>query len=218
MARQQVRRLAHAGTWDLLLTLSTVLTITAAIWLQVEYRVKQFVPWKILMTGGPRSFDALSIDYFEPYSPVVFITSLGTDDFGDRALENLAREKIDVDLVRRVPGAPSGVALICVDDRGENSIAVAAGANGELRPEDVEPLARVLGEGDVVLLQLEIPLQTVEAAARLAATCEARLILNPAPARMLPDTLLSHVSLITPNEGEAGKLTGVDLSDEVALT
>ena len=76
MARQQVRRLAHAGTWDLLLTLSTVLTITAAIWLQVEYRVKQFVPWKILMTGGPRSFDALSIDYFEPYSPVVFITSL----------------------------------------------------------------------------------------------------------------------------------------------
>ena len=149
---------------------------------------------------------------------VVFVTSLGTDDFGDRALENLTREKIDVDLVRRVSGAPSGVALICVDDQGENSIAVAAGANGELGPEDVEPLARVLGQGDVVVLQLEIPLQTVEAAARLAATREARLILNPAPARMLPDTLLSHVSLITPNEGEAEQLTGVDLSDEVALT
>ena len=99
---------------------------------------------------------------------VIFVTALGTDDFGDRALENLVRENIDVDLVRRVPGAPSGVALICVDDEGENSIAVAAGANGELRPEDVEPLGRVLVPGDVVLLQLEIPLQTVEAAARLA--------------------------------------------------
>ncbi len=149
---------------------------------------------------------------------VTFVTALGTDDFGDRALENLAREGIDVDLVRRVPGAPSGVALICVDDEGENSIAVAAGANGELRPEDIEPLGRVLRLGDVVLLQLEIPLQTVEAAARLAATREARLILNPAPARILSDTLLSHVSLITPNQGEAEQLTGVDVSDEVALT
>ena len=148
---------------------------------------------------------------------VIFVTALGTDDFGDRALENLVRENIDVDLVRRVPGAPSGVALICVDDEGENSIAVAAGANGELRPEDVEPLGRVLGPGDVVLLQLEIPLQTVEAAARLAATREARLILNPAPARMLPDTLLSRLSLITPNEGEAEQLTAVDVSDEAAL-
>ena len=148
---------------------------------------------------------------------VIFVTALGTDDFGDRALENLVRERIDVDLVRRVPGAPSGVALICVDDEGENSIAVAAGANGELRPEDVEPLGRVLGPGDVVLLQLEIPLQTVEAAARLAATREARLILNPAPARMLPDTLLSRLSLITPNEGEAEQLTAVDVSDEAAL-
>jgi ribokinase len=66
-------------------------------------------------------------------------------------------------------------------------------------------------------LQLEIPLQTVEAAARLAATREARLILNPAPARMLPDTLLSRLSLITPNEGEAEQLTAVDVSDEAAL-
>jgi ribokinase len=149
---------------------------------------------------------------------VVFVTALGTDDFGERALENLVRERIDVSLVRRVPGAPSGVALICVDDEGENSIAVAAGANGELRPEDVEPIARVLEPDDVMLVQLEIPLSTVEAAARLAVARRARLILNPAPARTLPDSLLSGVSLITPNEREAEHLTGVNLSDRIALT
>ncbi len=145
---------------------------------------------------------------------VVFVTALGTDDFGNRALENFVREGIDVRLVRRVSTAPSGVALIFVDDQGENSIAVAPGANSELRPGDVSPLAQVLDADDVLLVQLEIPLETVDAAVRVAAARRARVMLNPAPAQALPDSLLAAVSLITPNEHEAERLTGIDLEDD----
>jgi ribokinase len=145
---------------------------------------------------------------------VVFVTAVGTDNFGNRALENFTREGIDVSLVRQVASAPSGVALIFVDDAGENSIAVAPGANSELRPQDVGPLARLLEAGDVLLLQLEIPLETVAAAVRVAAARQARVMLNPAPAQALPDALLHGVSLITPNEHEAERLTGVALDDD----
>ncbi len=149
---------------------------------------------------------------------VILVTALGTDDFGDRAIANLTREGIDVGLIRRVAGAPSGVALIVVDDRGENSIAVAPGANGELRPEDVEPLASILEPSDLVLLQLEIPLATVEAAAHLAHRCRTRVILNPAPARELPDSVFASVTVLTPNEHELEQLTGISPVDEEALT
>jgi ribokinase len=148
---------------------------------------------------------------------VVFVTAVGMDDLGERALEGLRREGIDIHLVRRVSG-PSGVALIFVDDAGENSIAVAAGANAELRPEHVEPLEQILEPGDVVLLQLEIPMATVEATVRVAVKQQARVILNPAPAQALPDVLMQSVSLVTPNELEVEHLTGVTVKDETALT
>lgn len=148
---------------------------------------------------------------------VVFVTALGNDTFGDRALENLVRENIDVGLIRRVPGAASGVALIVVDDAGENSIAVAPGANVELSLPDVAPLDGILEPGDAVLLQLEIPLETVEAAAHLAVKRRARVILNPAPATALADSLLATVSLLTPNEAEAEQLSGTAVSDEAGL-
>jgi ribokinase len=147
---------------------------------------------------------------------VLFVAALGDDDFGSRALESFQRERIDVRFVRRV-AAPSGVALIFVDDRGENCIAVAPGANHVLRPGDVGPVAAALEAEDVVLLQLEIPIETVEAAARAAAARQARVILNPAPARALSDTLLSSVSLLTPNEVEIAQLTGVAVGDEPSL-
>ena len=140
-------------------------------------------------------------------APVLFVTALGADAFGDRALAALAAEGIDVTLVRRVPDAASGVALIFVDEAGENSIAVASGANSALRPADVEPLVSRLGAGDVLLVQLEIPLETVCAAVEAATARGARVILNPAPARPLPDTLLAAVTVITPNEREAAQLT-----------
>lgn len=148
---------------------------------------------------------------------VVFITALGTDALGDAALEGFRRDGISVDLVRRAPHVPSGVALILVDESGQNSIAVAPGANSELRPEDVAPLATALEPGDVLLLQLEIPLPTVEAAARHAASRGARVILDPAPARALPSSLLSLVSLVTPNESEAEQLSGMAVATEEGL-
>jgi ribokinase len=148
---------------------------------------------------------------------VVLITALGIDGLGDTALENFVREGIDVDLVRRVPGVPSGVALIVVDGSGENAIAVAPGANLALTPDDVSALAGVLGPGDVVLLQLEIPLETVEAAARIAVSRGARVILNPAPAQALPEALIAAASMLTPNEAEAEQLCGVPVGDAAGL-
>jgi ribokinase len=150
---------------------------------------------------------------------VCFVTAVGSDDFGDRALAALATEGVDVGLARRVADVASGVALIVVDDAGENAIAVAAGANAELRPADVAPLADRVGPADVVLLQLEIPLDTVIAAARLARERGARVLLNPAPAPAegLPDALIEAVTLIAPNEHEAAQLTGVPLDDESGL-
>lgn len=139
---------------------------------------------------------------------VVFVTALGADDIGDRTMENLAAEGLELRHVRRVTGAPSGIALILVDEAGENVIAVAPGANAALRPDDVEPLAAILGPEDVVLVQLEIPMATVDATARIVRRCGARLILNPAPARSLADDLLGAVSVITPNEHEAAQLAG----------
>jgi ribokinase len=143
-------------------------------------------------------------------APVVFVTALGTDDIGDRALDSLAAEGIDLRFVRRVADAPSGIALILVDDAGENVIAVAPGANAALRPADIEPIAAILEPDDVVLVQLEIPPDTVDATARIVRRCGARLILNPAPARPLTDALLGAVSVITPNEHEAAQLLGED--------
>ena len=137
---------------------------------------------------------------------VHFVTALGTEDIGDRALDSLAAEGIDLRFVRRVPDAPSGIALILVDDAGENVIAVASGANAALRPEDVEAIAMTVEPGDAVLVQLEIPQPTVEAAVALARRRGARLILNPAPARPLSSALLAAVSLLTPNEHEAAAL------------
>ena len=149
---------------------------------------------------------------------VLFVTALGADALGDRALEGFVAEGIDVDLVRRVPGAASGVALIFVDQAGENSIAVASGANGALAPADVAPLAARLEPGDVLLVQLEIAPETVAAAIGIAKARGSRVILNPAPARALPETLLRDVSILTPNEQEAGQLTGVDATTADGLS
>jgi ribokinase len=143
-------------------------------------------------------------------APVILVTALGTDDIGDRAFESLAADGIDLRFARRVADRPSGIALIVVDDAGENVIAVAPGANAALRPEDVDPIAAILAPDDVVLVQLEIPPETVDATARIARRRGARLILNPAPARPLADALLGAVSVITPNEREAAQLGGDD--------
>ena len=140
---------------------------------------------------------------------VTLVACLGDDALGDETLAALAAEGIAVDRVRRVPHTRSGVALILVDERGENSIAVAPGANARLAPEQVAQCSELLSPDDVLLVQLETPLDSVLAAARAASRAGARLILNPAPARELPRELRALVSVLTPNESEAARLAGV---------
>jgi ribokinase len=115
--------------------------------------------------------------------------------------------------VVRDPSRPSGVALIFVGADGENSIGVASGANQRLSPGDVRAARGLIEGAQVLLLQLETPLPTVEAAASIAHRAGVRVILNPAPAQALPDSLLRKVSLLTPNETEAGLLTGISVRD-----
>jgi ribokinase len=147
---------------------------------------------------------------------VSLVARVGEDMFGRQAIAGLRRDRIDVSQVRRDARSASGVALIFVGERGENSIAVASGANGRLRPADVKRAAPLIATASVLLLQLEVPLDSVQAAARLARRHAARVILNPAPARALPDALLCQVSILTPNETEAGTLTGTRVGSEQA--
>ncbi len=147
---------------------------------------------------------------------VSFVARLGRDVFGDQALAGFRSAGICVDRIGRDPAAPSGVALIFVARDGENSIAVASGANGRLSPADVRKAAPAIRGAAVMLLQLETPLPAVAEAARLAAKAGVRVILNPAPARPLPDALLGRVSVLTPNETEAELLTGVKVNNPAA--
>jgi ribokinase len=144
---------------------------------------------------------------------VTFVARVGQDMFGEQAVAGFVRDDINVQFVSRDPVAPSGVALIFVAKNGENSIAVAGGANGRLCPEDVRKADQVIIGANVVLMQLETPLETVQAATELAARADVPVILNPAPARDLPDALLKLVSILTPNETEAELLTGIAVTD-----
>lgn len=147
---------------------------------------------------------------------VTFVARLGRDPFGDAALAGLVREGLDTRFVGRDRAAPSGVALIFVARDGENAIGVAGGANARLSPADVRKARRAMARADVVLLQLETPLETVRAAVEWAARAGVRVILNPAPARPLPAALLRQVAILTPNETEAEWLTGVRVRDDIS--
>ena len=140
---------------------------------------------------------------------VRFIARVGTDVFGDQAVEGFVKDKIDVSHVLRDADEPSGVALIFVDHHGENSIAVASGANSKLSPADVQAAEKAIAEADVLVMQLETPLETIGEAAAIGARAGLKTILNPAPAQPLDDELLRHVSILTPNESEAELLTGI---------
>ncbi len=140
---------------------------------------------------------------------VTFIARVGNDSFGEQAVAGFARDGINVDHIVRDPVSPSGVALIFVGNDGENSIAVASGANGNLSPNDVLTAKGAFAGAGALIMQLETPLETIQTAAELAAKSGVRVILNPAPAQPLPDSLLQLVSILTPNETEAERLTGI---------
>ena len=145
---------------------------------------------------------------------VSLVARVGDDSFGEQAIAGFVGDGIDVSHVVRNPASPSGVALIFVDDGGENCIAVAPGANATLTPEDVDAASELITGADVLVMQLETPIETVGRAAALARQHGVRVILNPAPARPLNDELLANVSILTPNESEAELLTGVQVSDD----
>ncbi len=140
---------------------------------------------------------------------VTFVGRVGTDLFGGQAVKGFRADGINVSRIVRDKKAASGVALIFVDAAGENSIAVASGANAALSPADVRKAKAAISAADVLLMQLETPLETVEAAADIAAKRNVPVILNPAPAQTLPDSLLKKISILTPNEHEAEMLTGI---------
>jgi ribokinase len=140
---------------------------------------------------------------------VTFIGARGRDDFGRAAADSLKREKIDTRYFVECPTAPSGVALILVGGKTrENMIAVARSANDVLAPGHLQAARAEFGRAQVVVAQLEVPLDAVIEAAELAHAAHAPLLLNPAPARPLPKRLLRLVHMLTPNEHEATLLTG----------
>jgi ribokinase len=144
---------------------------------------------------------------------VTFVAKRGNDLFGNQAVGLFMREGIDTQYIVKDPKLPSGVALITVDTKGENSIVVAPGSNGNLMPEDIPIKIFESGKFEILLLQLEIPIQTVEQSAVNASEHGMKVILNPAPALELSDNLLKHTWLLIPNETETEILTGIIVHD-----
>ena len=143
---------------------------------------------------------------------VKFVTKTGDDIFGQQAREHFLQEGIDISGSVIDSRHPSGVALITVDQNGENTILVASGANAQLFPSDIRFDSLMTDECKAVLLQLEIPLVTVTAVVDEAASRNIPVILNPAPAANLPEEVLRKVTILTPNEIEASMLTGIDVT------
>lgn len=144
-----------------------------------------------------------------------FVTKRGNDLFGNQTVGLLMREGIDTENIIKDPELPSGVALIIVDSKGENTIVVAPGSNGNLQPGDLPSDIFDCKRYELLLLQLEIPMETVEYAASRAAGCGMKVIINPAPAPAKPfsDRLLSNTWLLTPNESEAEAISGISIID-----
>ena len=144
---------------------------------------------------------------------VSFMAKVGNDHFGTRSIEQYKAEGIDTEHILIDSEHPSGVALIVVDANGENSIAVASGANAMLVPEDIDRAVGMIERGDIVLMQLETPVDTVEYVARIARERGKRVVLNPAPALHLPDSLMRNLYMIIANETETELISGVKITD-----
>jgi len=147
---------------------------------------------------------------------VTFVCKTGNDVFGHQAYQLFDDEGIDPSYVFSDPKNPSGVALILVDDNAENSIAVASGSNSNLVTADIDNSLDAIENSEIVLMQLEIPIKTIEYAAHIAKSRGKMVILNPAPAptEPLPISILKNIDLITPNETEAELISGIPVVDE----
>jgi ribokinase len=146
-------------------------------------------------------------------SPVKMIGRVGTDDFGKTLRSNLNAVGIDTQYVVQDNEAATGIASISVDDKGQNTIIVAPGANARVSRTDIDAAAGAFREARVVVAQLEIPLEAVQHAFRVAHTNNALTILNPAPAQPLTRKILELVDIVIPNETETTQLTGIEVID-----
>ena len=146
-----------------------------------------------------------------------FIGKVGNDIFGKQSAQLFDKEGIDTRYLLSDEKLPSGVAMIIVDQRGENSIVVASGANANFFPSDLESALDEIANADILLMQLEIPMETISFVAEYAASKNTKVILDPAPANELSQELLNHIDIITPNQTEAEMLSGIKISNiEVA--
>src|SRR5690606_459980 len=150
---------------------------------------------------------------------VTFVARVGDDAFGQQCLAAYQKERIDTQYVTVTPDIPTGIALIAVAADGENTIIVASGANMALTPDDVRAAEAAFQGSDVLVLQLEVPLETSIEAARLAHKYDLRVVLNPAPAQKdLPADLLNEVDVITPNRIELAQMMNLSADEVKAMS
>ncbi|MGL4632821.1 MAG: ribokinase [Leadbetterella sp.] len=142
---------------------------------------------------------------------VVFVSKVGNDVFGSQAIDSMKKIGVNTEKMIVDSNQASGIALILVDEKGENSISVASGANAALTAAEVVEAISNINSSDILLTQLETPLPTVIEAVKYAKAKNALVVLNPAPAQTLPEDIYPHLDLITPNETEAKILTGIDI-------
>ena len=164
----------------------------------------------IMVPGGKGANQAVAAAKLG--AEVYFIAKLGDDVFAEQSLNNFKKEAVNTKYVIQTKEAPSGVALITVDDAGNNVIVVAPGANQKLSPEDVKKAESDISSSGALVAQLEVPMETVEFAAELANNSSVPFILDPAPAQKLSPALLKMVDVLTPNETEAQILTGIEVT------
>ncbi|MDA0196856.1 MAG: ribokinase [Bacteroidetes bacterium] len=166
----------------------------------------------IMNPGGKGANQAVAAARLD--GEVTFIARVGNDIFGQEAIKGFQEHGIDISCVAIDNESPSGVALIMVDDKGENCISVALGANLTMQKSDIDKAKELIKQASFVLIQLEIPMEVVTYAVDLAKSLGTRVVLNPAPAQPLSDDLLSSLHIITPNETETALLTGIKVEDE----
>jgi ribokinase len=165
----------------------------------------------LMNAGGKGANQAVAVAKLG--AEVVFVSKVGNDIFGKQTLEGFQHLGMNTDFVFIDNENPSGVALILVDRHGENSIVVASGANANLHFSEVQKAINQVQKGDIVLLQLEIPIDTVYKTIKYCSEKRAKVILNPAPAQKLNTDYFKYLSMITPNETEAEILTGIKVTD-----
>ncbi len=161
-----------------------------------------------MIPGGKGANQACAAGKLARTVRVRMVGRVGCDPFADSLKSSLEKAGVDVSAVQSTGSQPTGIAEIWVERSGQNSIVVAGGANGELSPADIESVHEVYAASVVSLFQLETPLPAVEAALRASRKAGALTVLDPAPARPLPASLLALVDVLTPNESEACILLG----------